>query len=176
MFESWRRNKPPWWNGRHATLKMLSRMGCRFDTDRGYENYQNMKSETIKKIANCKALQNVTVSDICESERFLSNLSAYIRAQREDREAIRASYNAMRKLGGAKGYKLPSHPIDHCINMTEREFAAEYMALIHGTCKRSASERKYIEQLCAQAYRLTVGQIICEEYPELKSEFFPKNN
>ena len=134
-----------------------------------------MKTETRKKVASCKALQEMTVADLCATVRFRDNLAAYMTAQRTDRNAIRDSYQAMRKLGGAKGYKLPAHPIDRVINMPVEEFAVEYLAVISHTSKRSVAERQYIQQLGQQAYNLTVAQYVVDEYPELADELIPKS-
>ena len=84
-----------------------------------------MKKETLKKISRCKALQGLSIAEVVRGEQFLKNLAAYMAAQREDRKQIRASYAAMKKLGGAKGYKLPSHVIDRVIDMTTEDFAEE---------------------------------------------------
>ena len=135
-----------------------------------------MKPETRNKIASCKALQEMTVADLCATVRFRDNLAAYMTAQRTDRYAIRKSYDAMRKLGGAKGYKLPAHPIDRVIGLTVEQFAAEYLAVIGRTSKRPVSERQYIQQLGQQAYNLTVAQYVVDEYPELADELIPKSN
>lgn len=134
-----------------------------------------MKEETRKKVASCKALQEMTVADLCATVRFRDNLAAYMTAQRTDRNAIRDSYQAMRKLGGAKGYKLPAHPIDRVINMSVEDFAVEYLAVISHTSKRSVAERQYIQQLGQQAYNLTVAQYVVDEYPELADELIPKS-
>ena len=135
-----------------------------------------MKAETRKKVASCKALQEMTVADLCATVRFRDNLAAYMTAQRTDRDAIRKSYDAMRKLGGAKGYKLPAHPIDRVIGLTVEQFAAEYLAVLGRTSKRPVAERQYIQQLGQQAYNLTVAQYVVDEYPELADELIPKSN
>ena len=135
-----------------------------------------MKAETRNKIASCKALQEMTVADLCDTVRFRDNLAAYMTAQRTDRDAIRKSYDAMRKLGGAKGYKLPAHPIDRVIGLTVEQFAAEYLAVLGRTSKRPVAERQYIQQLGQQAYNLTVAQYVVDEYPELADELIPKSN
>ena len=132
-----------------------------------------MKPETRNKIASCKALQEMTVADLCATVRFRDNLAAYMTAQRTDRDAIRKSYDAMRKLGGAKGYKLPAHPIDRVINLSVEDFAVEYLAVIANASKRPVAERRYIQQLGQQAYNLTVAQYVVEEYPELEPELLP---
>ena len=134
-----------------------------------------MKPETRNKIASCKALQEMTVADLCATVRFRDNLAAYMTAQRTDRDAIRKSYDAMRKLGGAKGYKLPAHPIDRVINMPVDDFAVEYLAVIANASKRPVAERRYIQQLGQQAYNLTVAQYVVDEYPELADELIPKS-
>ena len=97
-------------------------------------------------------------------------------AQREDRKQIQSSYKAMLKVGGAKGYKLPAHPIDRVIDLSVDEFAAEFLAVVSGISQRSAAERKYIEQLGRQAYNLTVAQYVVDEFPELENILIPKKN
>lgn len=134
-----------------------------------------MKDRVKKKIASCKALQEMTVADLCATARFRENLAAYMTAQRTDREAIRDSYKAMKKLGGAKGYKLPAHPIDRVIDLSVEDFAVEYMDVINKTSTRPAAEREYIRQLGQQAYNLTAIQYVVDEYPELKKELLPKS-
>lgn len=134
-----------------------------------------MKAETRKKVASCKALQEMTVADLCATVRFRDNLAAYMTAQRTDRDAIRKSYGAMRKLGGANGFKLPAHPIDRVINMPVEDFAVEYLAVIANASKRPVAERRYIQQLGQQAYNLTVAQYVVDEYPELADELIPKS-
>lgn len=133
-----------------------------------------MKKEILAKIQSCKALSGKTVDELIATERFRNNLAAYMKAQREDRKQIRASYEAMRKAGGVKGYKLPAHPIDRVIDLSVDDFAAEYMSVIAKISKRPHAERRYIQQLGQQAYNLTVAQIVVEEYPELESVLIPK--
>lgn len=133
-----------------------------------------MKKEILTKIQSCKALEGKTVEELIATERFRNNLAAYMQAQREDRKQIRASYEAMRKAGGVKGYKLPAHPIDRVIDLSVDDFAAEYMSVIAKMSKRPHAERRYIQQLGQQAYNLTVAQMVVEEYPELESVLIPK--
>ena len=97
-------------------------------------------------------------------------------AQREDRKQIRASYEAMRKVGGAKGFKLPAHIIDRLMDLSIDEFANAFASIINGVSTRTASEREYIAQLGFQAYNLTVIQYVIEEFPELEKELIPKTN
>lgn len=135
-----------------------------------------MYKEIQDKVKSCKALQTMTIGELLATQRFRDNLAAYITAQRTDREQIRKSYEAMRKLGGAKGYKLPSHPIDKCINLTVDQFVEEYKNIVEKHSPRPRSEREYIRQLCAQAYNLTVAQYVVDEFPELADVLIPKNN
>lgn len=134
-----------------------------------------MEKEVIEKIRRCKALQGVSVLDVCMTERFMDNLKAYMKAQKDDRDAIRASYEAMHKLGGAKGYKLPAHPIDKVINISPGDMRDEYLRILKKECERPASEREYIRQLCLQAYSLTVAQIVAKEFPEIKDKLLPQS-
>lgn len=128
---------------------------------------------TLSKIQSCKALKGKSVEDVVSSDRFVANLSAYITEQREARKAAVASFKAMKKAG-AKGYKLPAHPIDKTLNLSVEDFAVEFAAVVTGASERPASERKYIEQLGKQAYNLTIAQIVCEEFPELEPALLPK--
>lgn len=135
-----------------------------------------MKIKDIqKKINECKALQGKTVADIVEMQRFQMNLTKYFTAQKEDRKAIRSSYQAMHRLGGAGGYKLRAHAIDRVIDWSVEDLAVEYLRIFNKESKESAAVRKYIFQLAGQAYNLTIAQIVCEEFPELESVFFPKS-
>ena len=135
-----------------------------------------MKPETIKKINQCKALQGMTVADLCATARFRDNLAAYWTVQKEDRKAIQESYKAMHKLGGAKGYKLPAHTIDRIFNLTVDDLVQAYKEIINGHCDRPFSERRYIGQLGQQAYSLTVAQYVIDEFPELEDELIPKTS
>lgn len=134
-----------------------------------------MKKEIIEKIKRCKALQGKSVQDVLCMPKFKENLAAYWTAQREDRKAIRASYEAMRKAGGAKGYKLPAHPIDDLMNLTAQEMRLEFANVLDKASKRSAAERLYIRQLGQQALNLTTAQMVVEEFPELEGELIPKS-
>ena len=133
---------------------------------------EQFSKELKKKIISCKALQGKTVHEICEMPKFRDNLAAYLTAQREDRKAVRASYDAMRKMGGAKGYKLPSHPIDRVMGMSVEAFAAEFVAIVYRLSRLSAAERQYVFQLGRQAYNLTIMQIVADEFPEADAELF----
>lgn len=147
-----------------------------------------MKQETLKKISKCKALQGMTVEGVIKSDRFRENLAAYLTAQREDRKAIRSSYAAMRKAGGAKGYyaairkaggakgyKLRAHVIDKFMDCSVEEFAKEYLKVLSKMSPRPMRERQYIGQLGQQAYNLTIAQIVIDEFPETAEELIPKS-
>lgn len=131
-----------------------------------------MKRETRKKIDSCKALQGKTVEDVIMEQKFLDNLNAYWKAQREERIAAKKSYAAMHKLGNRKTF-LPAHTIDHLMNLTTEQLRDEFLHLFKRDSERSAAERKYIEQIGMQAYNLTVCQYVVAEFPELKDELLP---
>ena len=122
----------------------------------------------------CKALKGKTIRDVITMSRFVENLAAYWTAQKADRDATRKSYEAMKKLGGAKGYKMPAHVIDRLYPLTAEDLAVEFAQVIYSGSNRSANERKYIRQIGQQAYNLTVAQIVVEEFPELEDELLPK--
>lgn len=135
-----------------------------------------MKKETLQKIRSCKALQGKTIFDVVALPRFVENLAAYWTAQKTDRDAIRKSYDAMRKMGGAKGYRIPAHPIDDLAKLSVDDLAVEYAKVVAGGSTRNHAERLYIRQIGQQAYNLTVAQYVVEEYPELEPELFPKKS
>lgn len=134
-----------------------------------------MKPEIVKKIRSCKALQGVTIEELVNGDRFRDNLAAYLTEQREARKMARSSYEALRKMGGAKGYHLPAHVCDKFIDKTAEEFAALYLDVLAKRYNGPFAERQYIEQLGKQAYNLTVAQIVVEEFPELESVLIPKS-
>ena len=135
-----------------------------------------MKKEILQKIRSCKALQGKDVADIIAMPRFLENLAAYWTAQKTDRDAIRKSYDAMRKMGGAMGYRIPAHVIDDLSGMSVDDLAVEYAKVVAGGSTRNHIERLYIRQIGQQAYNLTVAQYVVEEYPEFEPELFPKKS
>lgn len=130
--------------------------------------------ETQQKIASCKELQGMTVEDFIKNDRFRDNLAGYLTEQRETRKMARASYAAMKKVGGAKGYKLPAHVCDKFIDVSVDQFAEMFMAVVAKRYNGPLAERQYILQLGMQAYNLTVAQYVVEEYPELEPVLFPK--
>lgn len=134
-----------------------------------------MDKEINDKISRCKALQGQTVLDIINSDKFRDNLAGYWTAQKEDRKAIKKSYEAMRKLGNRTGYKLPAHVIDKMIGWSIGELTDEYTKVVAKVSTLPAAQRAYIWQLGQQAYALTVAQIVCEEFPELREKLIPKS-
>lgn len=135
-----------------------------------------MKKETLQKIRSCKALQGKTIFDVVALPRFVENLGAYWTAQKTDRDAIRKSYDAMRKMGGANGYRIPAHPIDDLAQLSVDDLAVEYAKVVAGGSTRNHAERLYIRQIGQQAYNLTVAQYVVDEYPELEPELLPKKS
>ena len=135
-------------------------------------NTIDMKREIAQKVATCKALKGKSIADVCHMDKFMENLSAYMAVQRKDRTDIQSSYGAMKKLG-VKGYKLPAHTIDNVINISTEQFRDEFCSCLAGNNPRPAAQREYILQLGMQAYHLTVAQIVCEEFPELKETLIP---
>lgn len=127
-----------------------------------------MDKATIEAIKDCKALKGKTISDICEMPEFMTNLTAYIKAQQDERDAARATL--------AKGMRLPAHPIDRVFARltTPEMFRDEFMAIIDCVSDMNRAERTYVEQLGQQAYNLTVAQIIVKERPELEPVLLPK--
>ena len=139
------------------------------------DKLNEMKNKIIEKISKCKALQGKSILDVIDMPEFLDNLAAYWTVQKEDRAATRKSYDAMHKLGGARGYKIPAHVIDDLLELTAEDMAVEYGKVVAGGSGRSAAERKYISQIGQQAYNLTVAQIVCKEFPELEKKLLPKS-
>lgn len=132
-----------------------------------------MKKETLEKIKKCKALEGKSVVDVVSFSKFQDNLAAYWTSQREDRKVTYKSYEAMRKAGGARGYRVPSHVIDKLMELSTEDLSVAFVEILYKISKRPTAERKYIYQLGMQAYSLTVSQIIVEEFPELKDELLP---
>lgn len=136
----------------------------------------NIPEKVKAKIRTCKALQGKTIFDVVKMQEFQDNLAAYIQCQKEDREQIQKSYEAMKKLGGTKGYKLPAHVIDYFQTWTSKDFAYEYIRILTQRSGCTADERRYILQICQQAYNKTVADFVVAEFPQLKKYFFPKAN
>lgn len=135
-----------------------------------------MKKETENKVRSCKALQGLSILDIVAMPRFRENLAAYWTEQRETRKTTIASYQAMHKLGGPKGYKLPAHVIDDLAHLSVDDLAVEFGKIVCGGSTLVKAERVYIKQIGQQAYNLTISQIVVEEYPELADELLSKKS
>ena len=136
----------------------------------------NLPTKVKNKIKTCQALKGKTVFEVIRTQEYQDNLTAYLKCQREDRASIQSSYDAMKKLGGAKGYKLPAHVIDHFKDWEAKEFGLEYMRILQQRSGCSADERTYIIQICQQAYNKTVADFVVAEFPQLKKYLYPKAN
>lgn len=111
------------------------------------------------------ALKGKTIADILADEKFGYNLGKYWDAQRADRKAAEDSAKAIKaKL---RGFKIPAHPIDHFKDWTVQMLTDEYGKVLEHKSNLSANDRKYLCQLCGQAYNLTIIEIAGEKYPEV---------
>lgn len=127
------------------------------------------------RIAQSKALKGKTIRDICHTQLFMYNLDKYMKAQFDDRKAIKSSYEAMKKAGGAKDYGLPAHVIDQLQGMTVEDFAAEYQSIQTKHSIRPIEQRRFIRQLSQQAFNLTIAQVLVIEFPDMESELLPSD-
>ena len=134
-----------------------------------------MSPETIAKVKACRALRGKTVEMVCRMPEFIANLDALIQVQRKDRQAVRDSYEVLKKNPSTKGFKLPAHAIDRLWNLDAEQFSDEYLAVLDKSSSRSAAERKYIQQLAQQAYRYTVICFVVAEFPETRDELLPRH-
>lgn len=126
-----------------------------------------MDKAIAEKVRQCKALQGKSVVDVMDMRQFQDNLAAYWTQQTESRKQVEKNYKLIAK-------PIPAHPIANLLNLSVLQLMMEYLAVINGASTRASSERRYIKQLCQQAYNLTVAQIVCKEFPELESELLPK--
>lgn len=111
------------------------------------------------------ALKGKTIADVLSNERFAYNLGKYWNSQRADRKAAEDSAKAIKaKL---KGFKIPAHPIDHFKGWTVEMLTEEYGKVLEHKSNLSANDRKYLCQLCGQAYNLTIIEMAGEKYPEV---------
>ena len=134
-----------------------------------------MDKELQEIVEKSRALRDKSVEDVVRSKRFARNLEKYLNAQREAREAARRSYESMRRGGGAKSLKLPAHVLDNFDGWDVQKFVDEYCKVLSKCSKLNAAERKYITQLCGQAYGLTCIDIITRWRPWLRRKFFKTN-
>lgn len=138
------------------------------------ETAMKINDKVRAKIKTCKALQGKTIFDILKTDDYSRNLAAYIKAQREDREQAIASYKAMRKINPR--VRIRAHVIDHFEKWNIEDFIIEYMRILQSRSGCNHEERRYIMQICQQAYNKTVADIVILEFPELKKYFYPKTN
>lgn len=134
----------------------------------------NIPLKVKNRIKTCKALQGKTIFDILKMDEYRSNLEAYIRCQREDREKTIASYKAMKQLN--ENAKLPAHVIDHFEKWQTDDYIYEYMRILQSKSGCSHEERRYLLQICQQAYNKTVADFVVAEFPQFKKYFYPKAN
>lgn len=134
----------------------------------------NLPEKVKTKIRTCKALQGKTIFEILKMDEYRSNLEAYIRCQREDREKTIASYEAMKQLN--KNAKLPAHVIDHFEKWQTDDYIYEYMRILTQKSGCSHEERRFLLQICQQAYNKTVADFVVAEFPQFKKYFYPKAN
>lgn len=102
-----------------------------------------------------------------EMQEFQDNLATYWTQQKEQRKATIESYKRISK-------QVPAHCIDQVINLTTEQLTMAYIQILNKTSIRPESERKYISQLCAQAYSLTCAQFVMKQFPELEDILIPK--
>lgn len=122
-----------------------------------------MNRELQEKIRNTKALQDKSVEDVVRSERFFRVLSTYLKEQQATREAAGL-------LAKSRGLTLNTHPMTELDLSDVDGFREEYLKCLSKTSELRPMVRKYIMQLAGQAYAYTVALIVCEQFPELKSQ------
>ena len=122
-----------------------------------------MNRELQEKIRKTKALQGKSVEDVVRSERFFRVLATYMREQKETREAADL-------LAKSRNLTLNTHPMTEMDMEDVDGFREEYLKCLSKTSELRPMMRKYIMQLAGQAYAYTVALIICEQFPELKSQ------
>ena len=124
-----------------------------------------------EKIASCKALQGKSVLDVCMMSGFLTNLEAYVMAQREDRKVVIAH---AAKFGNGKMH-APAHSIDKTLNWSMDDWREHFLKVVNKESLLPKAVREYVRQLGLQAYNVTVANIVLIEFPELREYFFGKS-
>lgn len=119
------------------------------------------EKQFFKSLSEIECLREHTVYDIIISDGFLKHISNRLEQQKQ-----------MRKAAITKGTML-AHTVDKFLQHTAEEMRDEFLTVTAKTSKRSAAERKYIEQLGNLAYNDTIEEIAIAEKPELK-EYFEK--
>lgn len=130
-----------------------------------------MDKEIINKIRQAKCMEGKTIEDVVNSDAFARNLSAYIKAQVDDRKAVLAYAVAVRKKGLTM--KAPSHVIDDFLAKGFADvdvFREEFLRVAGKISNEPVRLREYIRQLGMQVYAVTVVDMVSEEFPELKNE------
>lgn len=120
------------------------------------------EKQFFKALSEIESLREHTVYDIIMSEGFLKHIGNRLEQQKQMRKA---AMNAIEKG------RLPAHTVDKFLQHTSEEMRDEYLTVVGKKSKRSAAERKYIEQLGNLAYNDTIREIAVAECPELKEEF-----
>lgn len=119
----------------------------------------------MQKLSEVECLRENSVFDVIMSEIFLRKMDSRLNQQQQLRQSTLRMIEKEQKL------RLPAHTVDRFLKHTAEEFRDEYISVLGKTSKRSAAERKYIEQLGNLAYNDAVEEMACEECPELKEEF-----
>lgn len=127
-----------------------------------------MKAETIDKMHRCTALNSKTVEDILALPRFRDNLSAYWRSQKDMRKSVLQMWKE-------KGFRAKTHVIDKLLTLNVEDIIEAWKAIYKNASSLPRNQRQYISQLVRQAYNLTIAEIVCEEFPELRDELLPKS-
>ena len=124
-----------------------------------------------QKMRSCKALQGKSVLDICMLDGFLSNLEAYVKQQRAERQI---ALDHAQKFGGDKMH-APAHPIDKTLDWSIEDWRQNFLEVFNKQSKLPSSVREYVRQLGVQAYNVTVANLVILEFPELREYFFPNS-
>lgn len=119
----------------------------------------------MQKLSEVECLREHSVFDVIMSEIFLRKMDSRLGQQKQLRQ------ETLRLIEKEQKLRLPAHTVDLFLKHTAEEFRDEYISVLGKTSKRSAAERKYIEQLGNLAYNDAVEEMACEECPELKEEF-----
>lgn len=122
-----------------------------------------MNRELQAKIRQTKALQGKSIEDVVRSERFFRVLTTYMKEQKATREAADL-------LAKSRNLTLNTHPMTELDMEDVDGFREEYLKCISKTSTLRPIVRHYIMQLAGQAYAYTVALIVCEQFPELKSQ------
>ena len=109
-----------------------------------------------------------SIYDICKLGGFRSNLEAYVKVQREDRQVVREQEA---KLGGGK-YHAPAHAIDKTLDWSLDEWEEQAIKVFYKASDLPKSVRDYVYQLGKQAYNVTCANLVINQFPEMRRYFF----